>query len=88
MAFTMCPDNGPPRIFRRSNEVPDDLICILDRDQNILLINPKNFDALTPTEQAMVRRTTRARIHVGDVINHPRFHPRFQPKRDYREAAE
>lgn len=67
MAFALCPDGGPPRLWRF---VDDDelteagVVSRLDAKQNILLVNRGLFDQLTPLNQHMVLRTHAATEYV------------------------
>jgi hypothetical protein len=60
MTFALCPDNGPPRLWRF---VEDDvmtaahMVSMLDAQHNILLINRSLFDKLSELNQHMVLRT-------------------------------
>lgn len=60
MAFALCPDGGPPRLWRF---VEDDtmtmnrVVSLLDAKQNLLIINRPLFDQLVPINQHQVLRT-------------------------------
>ena len=76
MTYAMCPDDGLPRLYRRVPRAAlpaANLICALDRKQNILLIDGDRFDALSKTEQHIVLRTQRAFVEAGDVLDTPSF---------------
>lgn len=87
MTYAMCPDNGLPRLYRRTCLAAEGLICKLDREQNILFIDPVQFDLLTKTEQHIVLRTQRPYIAPGDVLDTPSFRYSTHP-RGMSEAAE
>jgi hypothetical protein len=59
MAVAFTPHDRPPRIMRFvQTPLPgENTICVLDHDQNILVINQPLFDALTPDMQRGVLRT-------------------------------
>lgn len=62
MAFAMCPDDGLPRLFRKVEPgvLPDNLICRLDKEMNILEIDRERFEQLGKIDQHMMLRTQRA----------------------------
>lgn len=64
MGFTLCPDDGYPRIWRfvASGVLPTGVLCTLDRERNILTIDREAFDKLTPADKHQVLRTTQAQI--------------------------
>lgn len=71
MAFAFAPDDGLPRLIRyvEHGTLPaDDLICIYDKSKNLLIVDRKNFDALSKIEQHIVLRTQRSYIEVGGVL--------------------
>lgn len=63
MTSVFVPHDRPPRLERYTDEpIGDDatgqpLICVLDYEQNILLINRDLFNQLSPFEQRAVLRT-------------------------------
>jgi len=64
MTFNLCPDDGPPRLWRF---VDDDImtaarmVSLLDAKQNLLLINRPLYDQLPWIDQHQLLRThTRA----------------------------
>lgn len=66
--FALCPDNGPPRLWRY---VDDDatmnemcLVAVLYKQENILLINRKLFDELPELQRHMVLRTQAERVYA------------------------
>lgn len=56
MAYTMCPDEGYPRLYRYIEHGP---LATLDTD-NLLLINRLKFDKLSPNQRHRVLRTPRS----------------------------
>jgi hypothetical protein len=60
MGFALCPDEGPPRLWRF---VDDDImtaggmVSMLIKSQNLLVINKPLFDRLGELNQHMVLRT-------------------------------
>lgn len=60
MGFALCPDNGPPRLWRF---VDDDILtagriaAMLDAEQNLLIVNRPVFDTMTEQDQHITLRT-------------------------------
>ena len=65
MAFTLCPDNGLPRLWRfvAPGVLPPGVLCTLDAEQNLLTIDKEAFDQLPELERHQILRTTRKSIH-------------------------
>jgi hypothetical protein len=62
MAFALCPDDGPPRLWRFVDDdvmTKDRVVSILDSGQNILVINKPLYDQLAPMNQHNLLRTQR-----------------------------
>lgn len=60
MDFALVPDNGPHRIVRfvDGSQMPsDDVVSMLDRIRNVLLVNTTLYDQLTREEQSAVIKT-------------------------------
>jgi len=60
MPFALCPDNGPPRLWRfvaDDNMTAARLVALLDAKQNLLIINKPLFEQLGETDQHQVLRT-------------------------------
>ena len=59
MGFALCPDDGPPRIWRYVGPgvLQPGLLCDLDIARNILTIDKERFDALPEIDRHMVLRT-------------------------------
>lgn len=77
MGFALCPDEGPPRLWRFVDEVLGwgagglPIVAILHRDQNILKIDKFAYDQLGELEQHMVLRTHRTFVYArGRVAIH------------------
>lgn len=60
MSFTLCPDDGYPRLWRfvAPGVLPDGVLCMLDKKLNILTINKEAYDTLQPLEQHRVLRSS------------------------------
>ena len=60
MGFALCPDEGPPRLWRF---VDDDImtaasmVSMLDKRQNLLIVNKPLYDQLGELNQHMLLRT-------------------------------
>ena len=69
MDFTLCPDDGPPRLIRfvSADELPTTTtLYLLDSGNNLLRVNRELFEQLTSTEQQRVittRTTTEDKNH-------------------------
>lgn len=59
MSFNICPDDGPPRLWRfvAPGVLPEDLLCELHKQQNLLVIDKEKFDKLIGLDQHIVLRT-------------------------------
>jgi hypothetical protein len=58
MPFALCPDDGPPRLWRFVPDgLPDEVVSLLDVEQNILTIDRSKFDQLPELQRHMVLRT-------------------------------
>jgi hypothetical protein len=60
MMFALCPDNGPPRLWRFVEDeimTAAHMVSMLDKQANTLLINRPLFDQLSELNQHMVLRT-------------------------------
>lgn len=59
MPYALCPDDGPPRLWRFVNggSLPNDVVSMLDKKQNLLLINKNLFDQLGELEKHEILRT-------------------------------
>lgn len=80
MAFALCPDNGPPRLWRFVDSslgwgvagLP--VVSILQRDENVLKIDRVAFEQLGELERHMVLRTHSTFVYangkVGVHLNH------------------
>lgn len=64
MAFSLCPDNGLPRLWRfvEPGVLPSGTLCMLDPASNLLVIDKGAFDQLPELERHMVLRTQRRHI--------------------------
>ena len=69
MAFSLCPDNGLPRLWRFVEPwmLPAGTLCMLDKKQNLLVINREAFDQLPVLEQHVVLRTQREIIVYAEA---------------------
>jgi len=62
MGFALCPDEGPPRLWRfvdettRGDSWPDDMVSVL-HPGNILVINRPLFEQLPELQRHMLLRT-------------------------------
>ena len=68
MSYALCPDSGPPRLWRF---VADDrtmtegsIVSVLHKDENILIINRALFDQLPELQRHMVLRTQNEREYI------------------------
>jgi hypothetical protein len=62
MAFALCPDQGPPRLWRFVDDdvmTADRVVSILDSGQNILVINKPLYEQLGELNRHMLLRTQR-----------------------------
>ena len=57
MPFALCPETGPPRLFRYYNGGDEHPTTILDKKNNLLFINRDKFDRLPPLEREQLLRT-------------------------------
>ena len=59
MAYALCPDDGLPRLWRfvAPGVLPSDLLCELNKAQNLLVIDREKFDRLIEIDQHIVLRT-------------------------------
>lgn len=60
MTFALCPDNGPPRLWRFVDSEPmtiNNMVSVLDEKNNILIVNKPLFDRLGELNRHMVLRT-------------------------------
>lgn len=69
MPFSLCPDNGLPRLWRfvAPDVLPPGVLCTLDEKYNLLTINKEAFDQLPPMEQHQVLRTQRRVIAYAEA---------------------
>ncbi len=66
MSFALCPDDGPPRLWRFVERgLPDHVVATLDIGQNILTIDREKYDLLPELQQHMVLRTHAATVYCG-----------------------
>lgn len=65
MAFTLCPDDGLPRLWRfvAPGVLPPGVLCTLDKEQNLLIIDREAFDQLPELERHQILRTARETTH-------------------------
>jgi hypothetical protein len=56
MAFSLIPDEGPPRLIRFT-KLGGELLCVLNVESNLLMIDKAKYDRLTPDDQHLVLRT-------------------------------
>jgi hypothetical protein len=65
MGFALCPDEGPPRLWRFVEEGSvqsvamsgEKIVSLLDKKQNLLLVNRPLYDQLGELNRHMVLRT-------------------------------
>jgi hypothetical protein len=60
MVFALCPDEGPPRLWRFVDDetmTAASMVSLLSKKDNILIINKPLFDQLGELNQHMVLRT-------------------------------
>ena len=60
MAFALCPDGGPPRLWRFVDDdvmTRDRVVSYFTPDKNILVINKPLYDQLAPLDQHRLLRT-------------------------------
>lgn len=62
MAFTLCPDDGPPRLWRfvEPGGLPPGVLASLDDGQNLLIIDKELFDRMCWLDQHRLLRTQRS----------------------------
>jgi hypothetical protein len=74
MGFALCPDEGPPRLWRFVDEVLGwgagglPIVAILHRDENILKIDKVAYDQLGELEQHMVLRTHQRFVYANGRV--------------------
>jgi hypothetical protein len=61
MAFALVPDDGPPRLIRFTTLGPQ-VLCELDSEKNLLLIDKAKYERLSPEDQHLVLRSQVDRI--------------------------
>lgn len=74
MSFALCPDNGPPRLWRFVDEslgwgaggLP--IAAILHSDENILKIDRVCYEQLGELERHMLLRTHRRFVYASSRI--------------------
>jgi hypothetical protein len=66
MDFALCPDDGPPRLWRfvAPGVLPPGVLSTLDREQNILVIDKEIYDTLPWIDQHQTLRTHAVQINV------------------------
>ena len=60
MAFALCPDGGPPRLWRFVDDETMSaarMVTLLDAETNLLIINRPLFDQLAELDKHQVLRT-------------------------------
>jgi hypothetical protein len=59
MTFALCPDDGYPRLWRfvAPGVLPENMLCELNKAQNLLVIDKEQFDRLIEMDQHRVLRT-------------------------------
>lgn len=60
MGFALCPDEGPPRLWRFVDDeimTAANMVSLLSKKDNILIINKPLFDQLGELNRHMVLRT-------------------------------
>jgi hypothetical protein len=69
MAFSLCPDDGLPRLWRfvARGALPSGVLCKLDERINLLTIDKEAFDQLPELERHMVLRTQRQVIAFAEA---------------------
>ena len=67
MGFNICPDGGPPRLWRfvPPGVLPANMLCDLDHRQNLLIIDKQKFDELGWLEQHRMLRTDGSMEYVA-----------------------
>jgi len=55
--FASINDAGLPRLFRFVDDMDNNLLCVLDAEQNILVINRTLWALLSKEDQRAVERT-------------------------------
>jgi hypothetical protein len=70
MAFNICPDDGPPRLWRFVDPgvLPPEVVATLDKKQNLLTIDRELYDKLPWLEQHIVLRTHLAETHIFHTL--------------------
>lgn len=60
MGFALCPDNGPPRLWRFVDNpamTNDKVVAMLVPEKNLLIVNRELFDRLSDIDKHMTLRT-------------------------------
>ena len=60
MGFALCPDEGPPRLWRFVDDdtmTADRVVSILDTGRNILVVNKPLYDQMGELDKHMLLRT-------------------------------
>jgi len=70
MAFALCPDlPGKPRLIRFVATLGSSIVAMLNKEQNLLLVDKEKYDRLSPAEQEALIKT-----HESIVSStHPTF---------------
>lgn len=66
MSFAICPDDGPPRLWRfvAPGVLPPEVIATLDVEMNLLTIDKELFEQLSEMDRHMLLRTHSTRTYA------------------------
>lgn len=67
MPFAFNPDDGPPRLIRfvEPGTLPDkNLLAIYVKSDNLLIVDRKLYDTLSPVQQKLTLRTHKSSLTV------------------------
>jgi hypothetical protein len=72
MTFNLCPDDGPPRLWRfvAPGVLPPEVLATLDIEQNLLTIDKSLFSRLGELNQHMLLRTHARTTFLYDEGEH------------------
>jgi hypothetical protein len=72
MAFALCPDlPGKPRLIRFVATLESSIVAMLNKDQNLLLVDKEKYDTLSPADQEALIKTHE------DMVVTTTIHPIF-----------
>lgn len=67
MVFAFNPDNGPPRVIRFVDVLTDNVLAVLDKKQNVLVIVRRHYERLSWVQQHRLLRTQELVTSIHDL---------------------